>query len=91
MDSVLTYRGDVSESAIIAPGTLFGWQDPTFQPWEVLDVEVTTQGEAVLDGCIAGCERKYTHTHVHLQRARPETMRQQGDRYGQLMRARGLL
>lgn len=82
----LTYPGDATKSEQAQPGQLLGW-DELFTPYEVLDAEWIPGGGEI--ACT--CDREISHTHVFLQRARPETMREQGDAYTDRMRQRGLL
>jgi hypothetical protein len=79
---VLTFKGDVSD---IPSGVLFGW-DELVRPYETLDAEFIG-GEW---GC-RSCERTYDHTHVFLQRARADTLKDQGESFLFAMQRRGLL
>lgn len=87
-------------------GELHGW-DETFRPYEIFEVAVfrqvdsddctCDQGEEGFQSCpwhVPGCDvcgRETTHTHVYLQYAEPETVKEQGQAYMQDMRLRGLL
>jgi hypothetical protein len=77
---VLTFKGDVSD---IPSGVLFGW-DELVRPYETLDAEFVEKG-------CASCERTYAHTHVFLQRARADTLKDQGESFLFAMQRRGLL
>ena len=93
---ILTYRGDVSGSEQTQVGDLFGW-DEMYRPYEITDVEVYRRGEPAApdsprtETFCGLCERDETHTHVHIQYARAETLKEQGETFALQMRLRGLL
>ena len=90
----LTYPGDLEHAFQV--GTLHGFNE-LYQAFEILDVETYREGDPATpssppEEAFCGLdERTDTHTHVHLQLARPDTVKEQLPAYAADMRRRGLL
>lgn len=103
---MLTYPGDVTSSAMAQPGQMLGW-DELMRPYEVIEAMVyhkanaddctCDQGEEGFQNCPwhnPGCDvcgREDVHSHVLLQYAQPETVREQGQAYMADAFRRGLI
>jgi hypothetical protein len=82
---MLTYPGDLLRDGQDPTGGLLGW-DELYHPYEIAEVAVHP-GQGVCEQC----PREQVHSHVHLQHATADTMREHGEAFREAMTARGLL
>lgn len=83
---MLTYPGNLLRDGHNPTGGLLGW-DEMFRLYEIADIETYGPGD---DG--EHCPHNdVTHSHVFLQYATADTMREHGEAFRKTVRAMGLL